>query len=177
MVSEMAQVEGTSVSPWCLDLLGLRVVPHGQRADKVLGLQLGEFLLVSAGCSSHPKPGDPGMRVRRPGVPPPVPCGRLSKQPGRKVSISGVRFGSMSWNPLWLKLYVAPYLVLSLVCLSTCDVVSGVLWGFRKALGQYQGGIKGRTGSSSGEFLPDSHARMRPSSVLTGHSQGQQGWL
>ena len=64
MVSEMAQVEGTSVSPWCLDLLGLRVVPHGQRADKVLGLQLGEFLLVSAGCSSHPKPGDPGMRVR-----------------------------------------------------------------------------------------------------------------
>lgn len=142
MVSKMAQIEGTSVSPWCLDLLGLRVVPHGQRADKVLGLQLGEFLLVvSAGCSSHPKPGDPGMRVRRPGVPPPVPCGRLSKQPWRKVSISGVRFGSMSWNPspLWLKLYVAPYLVLSLLCLSTCDSWCQVCCG---DLGKHSGSIK-----------------------------------
>ena len=54
--------------------------------------------------------------------------------------------------------------------------MSGVLWGSRKALRQYQGGIKGRTGSSSGAFLPDSHASVGPSSALTGHGQGQRGW-
>lgn len=93
MVSKMAQIEGTSVSPWCLDLLGLGV-PHGQRADKVLGLQLGEFLLVvGAGCSSHPKPGDPGMRVRRPGVPPPVPLWEAGQQPGG---------GEHLWGQVWV---------------------------------------------------------------------------
>ncbi|CAN0561164.1 unnamed protein product [Rangifer tarandus platyrhynchus] len=51
-----------------------------------------EFLfVVSAGWSSHPKPGGPGVRVRRPGISPPLPCGRLSKQPRRKGSASGVR--------------------------------------------------------------------------------------
>ena len=53
------------MSPWCLDLLGLRVEPCSQHTDKVLDPQLGEFLfVVSAGCSSHPRPGDPGVRVR-----------------------------------------------------------------------------------------------------------------
>lgn len=146
VVSKMAQIEGTSVSPWCLDLLGLRVVPHGQRADKVLGLQLGEFLLVvSAGCSSSQTWG-PGHESEATWGPSARSLWEAEQAAlAEKVSISGVRFGSMSWNPspLWLKLYVAPYLVLSLLCLSTCDswcqVCCGDLGSTRAVSRRHQG--------------------------------------
>lgn len=67
------------------------------------------------------------------------------------------------------------HLTWSFLCCVLAHVTAGVRCAVGiKALGQYQGGIKGRT-ESSGEFLPDSHARLRPNSVLTGHSQGPAG--